>query len=411
MAQLTGSQPIIILPKGTTRYVGKEAQRMNIVAGRILAETIRTTLGPKGMDKMLVDSLGDIVVTNDGVTILKEMDIAHPAAKMLVEVAKTQEDEVGDGTTTAVIITGELLKKADELLEMGVHPTIIVEGYRQAAKKAIEILDSIAINARDRDTLLKVAMTAMTGKGAEKARETLAELVVDAILQVEDNGEIDKDNINIQRILGGSVDDSMVVNGIAIDKGRADHAMPKRVENAKIALLKYPIEVKELETDAKIRLTDPSQMQAFIEQEERMIKDMVQKIIDSGANVLFCQKGIDDLALHYLSREGIYALKRVKKSDMKRLERATGAKLVTNIEDLTEEDLGEAGVVYEKKIFDELLTFVEDCKDPKALSIILRGSTRQVAEEVERAVEDAIGVVSATVEDEKVVAGGGAPEV
>ncbi|MBC7318790.1 TCP-1/cpn60 chaperonin family protein [Candidatus Bipolaricaulota bacterium] len=411
MAQLTGSQPIIILPKGTTRYVGKEAQRMNILAGRILADTIRTTLGPKGMDKMLVDSLGDIVVTNDGVTILKEMDIAHPAAKMLVEVAKTQEDEVGDGTTTAVIITGELLKKAEELLEMGVHPTIIVQGYRQAAKKAQEILDSIAINARDRDTLIKVAMTAMTGKGAEKARETLAELVVDAILQVEDNGEIDKDNINIQRILGGSIDDSMIVNGIAIDKGRADHAMPKRVENAKIALLKYPIEVKELETDAKIRLTDPSQMQAFIEQEEKMIKDMVQKIIDSGANVLFCQKGIDDLALHYLSREGIYALKRVRKSDMKRLERATGARLVTNIEDLTEEDLGEAGVVYEKKIFDELLTFVEDCKDPKALSIILRGSTRQVAEEVERAVEDAIGVVSATVEDGKVVAGGGAPEV
>ncbi len=412
MAQLTGGQqPVLILPEGTSRYLGKDAQRMNILAGKVLAETVRTTLGPKGMDKMLVDSLGDIVVTNDGVTILKEMDIEHPAAKMLVEVAKTQEDEVGDGTTTAVIITGELLKKADELLEMGVHPTIIVEGYRQAAKKAIEILDSIAINARDRDTLLKVAMTAMTGKGAEKARETLAELVVDAILQVEDNGEIDKDNINIQRILGGSVDDSMVVNGIAIDKGRADHAMPKRVENAKIALLKYPIEVKELETDAKIRLTDPSQMQAFIEQEERMIKDMVQKIIDSGANVLFCQKGIDDLALHYLSREGIYALKRVKKSDMKRLERATGAKLVTNIEDLTEEDLGEAGVVYEKKIFDELLTFVEDCKDPKALSIILRGSTRQVAEEVERAVEDAIGVVSATVEDEKVVAGGGAPEV
>ena len=411
MAQLTGSQPILILPKGTTRYVGKEAQRMNIIAGRILAETIRTTLGPKGMDKMLVDSLGDIVVTNDGVTILKEMDIAHPAAKMLVEVAKTQEDEVGDGTTTAVIITGELLKKAEELLEMGVHPTIIVQGYREAAKKAQEILDSIAINARDRGTLLKVAMTAMTGKGAEKARESLAELVVDAILQVEDNGEIDKDNINIHRILGGSIDDSMIVNGIAIDKGRADHAMPKRVENAKIALLKYPIEVKELETDAKIRLTDPSQMQAFIEQQEQMIKEMVQKIIDSGANVLFCQKGIDDLALHYLSREGIYALKRVRKSDMQRLERATGARLVTNIEDLTEEDLGEAGVVYEKKIFDELLTFVEDCRDPKALSIILRGSTRQVAEEVERAIEDAIGVVSATVEDEKVVAGGGAPEV
>ncbi|MDI9617763.1 thermosome subunit alpha [Methanothermobacter sp.] len=409
MAQ--GQQPILILPQGTSRYVGKEAQRINILAGKVLAETVRTTLGPKGMDKMLVDSLGDIVITNDGVTILKEMDISHPAAKMLVEVAKTQEDEVGDGTTTAVIIAGELLKEAEKLIEMGVHPTIIAVGYRQAALRAQEILEDISIKASDRDTLRKVAVTAMTGKGSESAKEKLAELVVDAVMQVEEDGEIDKDNVNIQRIQGASVNESRIVNGIVIDKARADTSMPKRVENARIALLKYPLEVKDLETDAKIRLTDPSQMQAFIEQEEQMIREMVDKIKNSGANVVFCQKGIDDLALHYLSREGILALKRVKKSDIKRIEKATGARLVTNIDDLTEDDLGEAGVVYEKKIFDEVLTFVEDCKDPKAISIILRGSTRHVAEEMERALEDAIGVVAATVEDGKVVAGGGAPEV
>ncbi|BAM69429.1 thermosome subunit [Methanothermobacter sp. KEPCO-1] len=409
MAQ--GQQPILILPQGTSRYVGKEAQRINILAGKVLAETVRTTLGPKGMDKMLVDSLGDIVITNDGVTILREMDISHPAAKMLVEVAKTQEDEVGDGTTTAVIIAGELLKEAEKLIEMGVHPTIIAVGYRQAALRAQEILEDISIKASDRDTLMKVAVTAMTGKGSERAKEKLAELVVDAVMQVEEDGEIDRDNINIQRIQGASVNESRIVNGIVIDKARADTSMPKRVENARIALLKYPIEVKDLETDAKIRLTDPSQMQAFIEQEEQMIRDMVDKIKSSGANVVFCQKGIDDLALHYLSREGILALKRVKKSDIKRIEKATGARLVTNIEDLTEDDLGEAGVVYEKKIFDDVLTFVENCKDPKAISIILRGSTKHVAEEMERALEDAIGVVASTIEDGEVVAGGGAPEV
>jgi len=412
VAQLGGgNQPILILPEGTNRFLGRDAQRMNIMAGKVLAETVRTTLGPKGMDKMLVDSLGDIVVTNDGVTILKEMDIEHPAAKMLVEVAKTQEDEVGDGTTTAVIIAGELLKKAEELLDMDIHPTIISMGYRQAAAKAQEILELISFDADDRDTLMKVAMTAMTGKGSEKAREPLAELVVDAVIQVEEDGEVDKDNINIQRISGESVDESQIVNGIVIDKSRSDNSMPKQIDNAKIALIKYPIEVKDLETDAKISLTDPSQMQAFLENEEQMIKDMVDKIVETGANVLFCQKGIDDLAQHYLSRNGIYAIKRVKKSDVNRIEKATGAKLVTNIDDLGPEDLGEAGLVYEKKIFDEVLTFVEDCKDPKAVSVILRGSTKHVAEEIERAVEDAIGVVAATIEDKKVVAGGGAPEI
>jgi thermosome len=406
-----GSQPILIFPEGTDRLLGRDAQRMNIMAGKVLADTIRTTLGPKGMDKMLVDSLGDIVVTNDGVTILKEMDIEHPAAKMLVEVAKTQEDEVGDGTTTAVIIAGELLKKAEELLDMDVHPSIIVMGYRQAAAKAQEILNLISFEADDRETLLKVAMTAISGKSAEIAREPLAELVVDAVMQVEEDGEVDKDNINIQRIAGESINESQIVNGVVIDKGRSDPGMPKQIENAKIALIKYPLEIKDLETDAKISLTDPAQMHAFIEQEEQMLQEMVEKIIDSGANVLFCQKGIDDLAQHYLTRNGIYAIKRVKKSDMNRVEKATGAKLVTNIDDLKPEDLGEAGLVYEKKIFDEVLTFIEDSKDPKAVSVIIRGSTKHVAEEVERAVEDAIGVVASTIEDKKVVAGGGAPEI
>ncbi|OPY24586.1 MAG: Thermosome subunit [Methanobacterium sp. PtaU1.Bin242] len=415
MAQFGGQgqqgQPILILPEGTNRLLGRDAQRMNIMAGKVLAETIRTTLGPKGMDKMLVDSLGDIVVTNDGVTILREMDIEHPAAKMLVEVAKTQEDEVGDGTTTAVIIAGELLKKAEDLLEQDVHPTIISMGYRRAAAKALEILNDITLERNDRETLLEVAMTAMTGKGTEKARKPLAELIVTAVKQVEEDGEVDKDHINIHRIQGATVEDSQIVKGVVIDKSRIDQSMPKKVQDAKIALLKYPVEVKDLETDAKIKLTDPNQMQAFIEQEEAMVRDMVEKILATGANIIFCQKGIDDLAQHYLAREGVFAVKRVRKSDMERLERATGANLATNIEDLSAEDLGTAGMVYEKKVFDEVLIFVEESPDPKAVSIILRGSTKHVAEEVERAVEDAIGVVAATLEDRKVVAGGGAPEM
>ena len=315
MAQYGGSgqqgQPILILPEGTNRLLGRDAQRMNIMAGKVLAETVRTTLGPKGMDKMLVDGLGDIVVTNDGVTILKEMDIEHPAAKMLVEVAKTQEDEVGDGTTTAVIIAGELLKKAEGLLDQDIHPTVIAMGYRQAAEKAQEILNVISIDADDRDTLLKVAMTAMTGKGTEKAREPLAELVVGAVKQVEENGDIDKDHIKLEKKDGASIDESKLVHGVIIDKERVHPGMPKKIEDANIALLNSAIEVKETEVDAEIRITDPAQMQAFIEQEEQMIRDMVNKIEDAGANVLFCQKGIDDLAQHYLSKAGIMAVRRV----------------------------------------------------------------------------------------------------
>ncbi len=404
-------QPIFILPEGTNRLLGKDAQRNNILAGKVLAETVRTTLGPKGMDKMLVDGLGDIVVTNDGVTILKEMDIEHPAAKMLVEVAKTQEDEVGDGTTTAVVIAGELLKKAEGLLEQDIHPTIIAMGYRQAAEKAQEILNVIAIDADDRDTLLQVAMTAMTGKGTEKAREPLAELIVGAVKQVEENGEIDADHIKLEKKEGASIDESALVHGVIIDKERVHPGMPRKIEEANIALLNSALEVKETEVDAEIRITDPSQMQAFIEQEEQMIRDMVNKIEDAGTNVLFCQKGIDDLAQHYLSKAGIMAVRRVKKSDMEKLARATGAKVVTNVEDLSFEDLGQAGTVAEKKVSGEEMIFVEECKDPKSVTLLLRGSTKHVVDEIERAVDDAIGVVSATVEDGKVVAGGGAAEI
>ena len=397
MAQ--GGQPIFILPEGTNRSVGRDAQRNNILAGKVLAETVRTTLGPKGMDKMLVDGLGDIVVTNDGVTILKEMDIEHPAAKMLVEVAKTQEDEVGDGTTTAVIIAGELLKKSESLLDQDIHPTIIAMGYRQAAEKAQEILDDIAIDSVDEETLIKVAMTAMTGKGTEAAREPLAKLIVDAVQKVAEDGAVDTDNIKIEKKDGAVVEDSTLVEGVIVDKERVHPGMPSEVKDAKIALVNSPLEVKETEVDAEIRITDPAQMQAFIEQEEKMVKDMVDKVAESGANVLFAQKGIDDLAQHYLSKAGILAVRRVKKSDIEKLARATGANVVTNLEDLTADDLGEAGIVEERKVSGEEMIFVEECSVAKSVTLFVR------------AIEDAIGVVAATVEDDKVVAGGGAPEI
>lgn len=409
MAQ--GGQPIFILPEGTNRSVGRDAQRNNILAGKVLAETVRTTLGPKGMDKMLVDGLGDIVVTNDGVTILKEMDIEHPAAKMLVEVAKTQEDEVGDGTTTAVIIAGELLKKSESLLDQDIHPTIIAMGYRQAAEKAQEILDDIAIDSVDEETLIKVAMTAMTGKGTEAAREPLAKLIVDAVQKVAEDGAVDTDNIKIEKKDGAVVEDSTLVEGVIVDKERVHPGMLSEVKDAKIALVNSPLEVKETEVDAEIRITDPAQMQAFIEQEEKMVKDMVDKVAESGANVLFAQKGIDDLAQHYLSKAGILAVRRVKKSDIEKLARATGANVVTNLEDLTADDLGEAGIVEERKVSGEEMIFVEECSVAKSVTLFVRGSTKHIVDEIVRAIEDAIGVVAATVEDDKVVAGGGAPEI
>ncbi len=416
MVQLSG-QPVLILPEGTQRIVGKDAQRINIMVARAVANAVKSTLGPKGMDKMLVDDLGDIVVTNDGATILDEMNVEHPAAKMMVEIAKTQDKEVGDGTTTAVVIAGELLTKAEELLDKKIHPTVIIKGYRMAADKAMELLEEIAMPVKpdDEGTLKKLAITSMTGKGVEEAREKLAGIVVKAVKQVaeKENGKIviDTDYIKIEKKQGGDLEDTELINGIIIDKERVHPGMPKLVKDAKIALINAPIEVKETETDAEIRITSPDQLQAFLDQEEKMLRDMVDKIKASGANVVFCQKGIDDLAQHFLAKEGILAVRRVKKSDMEKLAKATGATIVTSIKDLSEKDLGYAGKVEEKKISGENMIFVENCKDPKAVTILVRGGTEHVVDEAERALNDAIGVVSSAMEDGKVVAGGGSPEV
>ncbi len=415
-AQMSG-QPIIILSDKTQRTMGRDAQRMNIMAARVVAESVKTTLGPRGMDKMLVDSLGDVVVTNDGVTILKEMDIEHPAAKMMVEVAKTQDDEVGDGTTTAVVLGGELLKKAEDLLDQNVHPTVIAKGYRMAAEKAKEILNKIAIpvSVNDDAMLKKVATTAMTGKGAEKAKDYLADLIVKAVKAVAetDDGEItiDTDYIKVEKKEGGSIEDTELVKGIVIDKERVHPGMPRKVKNAKIALLNSALEVKGTETDAEIRITDPNQLKAFLAEEENMLKDMVGKVTASGAKVLICQKGIDDLAQHYLAKAGILTVRRAKKSDMEKLGRATGASIITNLDDLTQEDLGYAGTVEEVKIGDDEMIYVKDCKDPKSVTILIRGSTEHIVDEVERAIEDCLGVVPAAIRDKKIVGGGGSPEI
>jgi len=412
-----GGQPIFILPEGTLRQTGRDAQSRNIMAAKAVAESIRTTLGPKGMDKMLVDSIGDITITNDGATILTEMEIDHPAAKMIVEVAKTQEDEVGDGTTTAVIIAGELLKKAEDLIEQNIHPTMVIRGYRDAKHKALEILNEIAsdISLEDDVELVKIALTAITGKSGESAKAPLAKLAADAVRMVADKEgnkvTINKDDVKIEKKQGGSLEDSELIKGIVIDKEIVHSNMPKKIKNAKIALLDCALEVKETETSAEIRITSPDQLQAFIEQESRMLKDMVQKVVKSGCNVLFCQKGIDDIAQHYLAKEGISAVRRVKKSDMEKLAKATGGNVVSNVDDLTSEDLGYAGFVEELKIAGEEMVFVRECKDPKSVTILIRGGTEHVVDEALRAMEDAVfGIISA-LENGKVVPGGGAIEM
>ncbi len=411
--QFNGS-PIYILREGSQRTAGREAQRSNIMAAKAVAGAVRTTLGPKGMDKMLVDTMGDVVITNDGVTILKEMDIEHPAAKMMVEIAKTQDTEVGDGTTTAVVLAGELLKQAEELLEQEIHPTVIAAGYRAAADKSMEILQGLAVKVtvKDEDLLRKIAITAMTGKGSQAARDDLAIIAVNAIKAVVDeDGSVDTDNITVEKKVGGSIGDSVLISGVVIDKDRLHPSMPKKVTDARIALLNAAVEIEKTEVDAKIQITSPDQLQAFLDQEETMLKGMVDKIAASGANVLFVQKGIDDLAQHYLAKAGIYTVRRIKKSDMEKLARATGARVVTSIHEISKEDLGKAGLVEERKVSDEKMTFVEECNNPKSVSIILRGGTEHVVDELDRAMEDALRVVGVAVEDKLLVAGGGAPEV
>ena len=417
MSAQLGGRPVLVLPEGTRRLIGRDAQRMNILAARVVAEAVRTTLGPRGMDKMLVDSLGDVTITNDGVTILKEMEVEHPAAKMMVEVAKTVDDEVGDGTTTAVIIAGELLHEAELLLDQAIHPTVIASGYRMAADKSQEILDGLAekVSIDDDELLSKVAITAMTGKKAESARKELANLAVRAVKQIADETDgkytVDIDYIGIEKKPGESTEDSKLIQGVILDKERVHPGMPKRVKNAKIALLDCALEIKKTETDAEIRVTRPDQLRAFLDEEESTLKKMVDQVVAAGANVVVCQKGIDDIAQHYLAKANVYAVRRAKKSDMEKLARATGGKVLTNIEDLTSADLGRAGLVEERKIGEDKMTFIEECKDPKAVGILIRGGTEHIVDEVERSVHDGICVVGASIEDGKIVAGGGALEV
>jgi thermosome len=409
-------QPIFILREGSQRTRGREAQSNNIMAAKAVAEAVRTTLGPKGMDKMLVDALGDVVITNDGATILKEMDIEHPAAKMIVEVSKTQDDEVGDGTTTAAVIAGELLKKAEELIDQDVHPTILASGYRLAAEKAGEILAALAkdVSIDDEEYLINIAGTAMTGKGAEASKDVLAKIAVDAVRSVVDSdggNKVDMENIKVEKKVGATVDKSELISGMIIDKERVHTNMPNHVEGAKIALLNNAIELRDTEVDAEISITSPDQLQSFLDQEETMLKEMVGKVVKSGANVVFCQKGIDDMAQHFLAKEGIFAVRRLKKSDMQKLARATGAKLITNFDEITESDLGRADVVEERKVGGDNMIFVTGCDNPKAVSILLRGGTEHVIDNIERALHDSLRVVGVAIEDEKLVAGGGSPEV
>jgi thermosome len=412
-----GNTPILILREGTKRDKGKDAQYNNITAARTISDSVRSSLGPRGIDKMLVDSMGDVVITNDGVTILKEMDVQHPAAKMLVEVAKTQDSEVGDGTTTSVILAGELLKKATDLIDSNVHPTIIASGYRKANEKAQEILKSVAmpVSIKDEDLLKRIAETAMISKQVNSSKEFFANLVVDAVKTVveEKDGKYFADLKNIQTVLksGASMEDSVLVKGLIIDKEPVQPTMPKKVEKAKIALVDTPIEVKKTEVDAKIEITAPDQLAAFLAEEENMLRKMVKKIKESGANVVFCQKGIDDLAQHFLAKEGIYACRRVKKSDMERLAKSTGANLVNKVEEIDSGDLGYAELVELKKIEEEEMTFITGVKDPKTVSVLIRGGTSHITNEIERSLVDAWSVVRVAIEDGMMVTGGGSTAI
>ncbi|MFH1751444.1 MAG: thermosome subunit beta [archaeon] len=410
------NQPVVFLTDGSKRVRGRDAQRINIMIAKAVANAVKSTLGPKGMDKMLVDDLGDVTISNDGATILSEMSIDHPAGKMMVEVAKTQDDEVGDGTTTAVVIAGGLLDKAERLLDDEVHPSIIINGYRIAAKKAKEFYTEISenINVKDIEKIKNIALTSMTGKSAESAVE-LADLVVKAVIQVaeEKNNKtiIDLDQIKVEKKGGASLVESKLIEGVVIDKERVHSGMPRIVKNAKIALIDAALEIKGPETDAKIQITSPDQLQGFLDQEEEMLRSMVATIKKSGANVLICQKGIDDVAQHFLAQEGIFAVRRVKKSDMDNLAKATGAKVLSRIKDLTEKDVGNAEIVEERKIAGDAMTFVEGCKNPKAVTILLRGGSEHVLDEAERALQDALGSTTTAIKTGKIVAGGGSCEM
>ena len=401
-----------LLAQGTERSQGRTAQRMNILAAKLIGETVRTTLGPQGMDKMIVDMMGEATITNDGATILREMNIEHPTAKMIVEIAKTQEHEVGDGTTTAVVLAGELLKKAEELIDQNIHPTIVVKGYRLAAAKAALILHNMSetITKKDTQTLRKLSMTAMTGKVAESSKEHLSDLVVHALNRINEE-KTDLENIKLEKKIGGSIHDTELIEGIVLDKEKVHNNMPKIIKGANIVLIDSPLEVRTTETDTKISVSDPEKLQAFLDMEESMLKKLVDQIVATGANAVFCQKGIDEVVQYLLAQKGIYACRRVKKSDLHKLSRATQATIITNLNDLSKNHLGKAGIVEEVKVNDEAMTFIRECKDPKAVTILVRATTDHIADEVVRAIEDSIGNVASALRAQRVVGGAGSTEI
>ena len=408
--------PIVVLKEGTTETKDKDAQRNNITAAKLVAELVKSSLGPRGMDKMLVDPLGDVTITNDGATILKDIDVQHPAAKMMVEVSKSIDNEVGDGTTSSVVVAGSLLEKAEELIDKGVHPTLIVGGYKKCSIKANEILRTIAtkVDASDKVILNKISETSMSSKMVSANSKHLSKIVVDAILATtDDTGDeyhVDIDNIKVDKKPGGSIDDTSLVRGVILDKEVAHAAMPKRIEDAKIALVNSPLEIEKTEIDAKISISSPEQIQSFMDEENRILKNMVDKVISAGANILVCQKGIDDLAQHYLSKANVLAVRRVKDSDMAKLSRATGGRIVTNIEELSTNDLGYSKLVEERKVESDKWVFIEGCKNPKALSVLIRGGSQRVVDEAERSIHDALMSVKDVLEYPYITAGGGAPE-
>ncbi len=413
-----GGIPVMVMKEGSNRSRGREAQHSNIMAAKVVSESVRSALGPKGMDKMLVDSFGDVTITSDGRTILDEMDVQHPAAKMLVEVAKTQDKEAGDGTTSAVIIAGELLSRAEELIDKDIHPTVIIDGYRKAADKALETLEKIAItiDLKSNDYLKKAAATAMGSKIVAEYKDYLADLAVKAMLavaekQADGTFKADVDDVKVEKKTGESLKDTSLINGIVLDKEIVHSGMPKRLEKAKIALLDASLENEKPEMDAKINIESPDQIEAFLKQEETMLKDMVEKILSSGANVVICQKGIDDMAQHFLARKGVIAIRRAKKSDMEKLARATGAKIVSNIDALAASDLGYAALVEERRTGEDKMTYVEGCKNPKSVTLLIRGGTQRMTAETERSIHDALCVVRDLIEEPKIVAGGSAPEM
>ncbi|MBI3254375.1 MAG: TCP-1/cpn60 chaperonin family protein [Nitrosarchaeum sp.] len=411
-----GTMPVVLLKEGGSETKGRDAQKNNIAAAKIIAEIVHTSLGPRGMDKMLVDSLGDVTITNDGATILKEIDVQHPAAKMLVEISKTTDNEVGDGTTSAVILAGALLENAESLLDQDVHPTIIVDGYRKAAKKAKQFLQDIAetVAANDKTILNKIAKTSMQTKLVRKDSDQLADIVVKAVLEVaEKEGDkytVDIDDIKVEKKAGGSIKDSVIIQGIVLDKEIVHGGMPRKISDAKIALINKALEISKTETDAKINISNPQQLKSFLDEENRMLKNMVDKVIGSGANVVLCQKGIDDMAQHYLAKAGIIAVRRIKESDLTKLAKATGARIVNNLDDIFEKDLGDAQLVEERKIEEDKWVFIEGCKHPKSVTLLLRGGSQRVVDEVERSVHDSLMVVKDVIEKPEIVAGGGAPE-